>query len=212
MIKKKNQAPGASQRPWFDLADVVIGVDEVGRGCLAGPVVSCALALKETSMDHQLFDSKSLKAQVREKIVDLLNEKAVYALGEASVEEIDELNILQASLLSMRRAVVALQRKMPLKNALILIDGNQSVPGIPLGEQRTVIQGDAIYAPISAASIVAKVYRDKLMKGLDARFPQYAFGIHKGYGTSLHREAIKTWGPCMVHRRSFKGVREFCSP
>jgi ribonuclease HII len=210
-MNKVDRGPRVFQKPWHSLATLVVGVDEVGRGCLAGPVVSCALSLKDDSIDHQLFDSKSLKAQTREEITELLSRNAVYAIGEASVEEIDQLNILQASLLSMERAVSALQKKISLKEALILVDGNKKIPGIPWAQQRAVIRGDSIYAPISAASIVAKVYRDNLMKGLDVQFPNYAFGVHKGYGTSVHKEAIKAWGPSLVHRRSFKGVKEFFS-
>lgn len=209
---KKLNAVSSLRRPWINLAPLVVGVDEVGRGCLAGPVVSCALILHSDSIDDQLFDSKTLQAKNREDLVQLLEGHAVYALGMATVEEIDQINILQASLLSMRRALIELHKKMSLKGSLILVDGNQKIPGSLPGEQRTVIKGDSVYAPISAASIVAKVFRDDLMKRLDEEFPQYSFGVHKGYGTAVHREAIERWGPTVVHRKSFKGVREFVSP
>lgn len=197
------------RKPWLGLGSLVVGVDEVGRGCLAGPVVSCALILKDESLDDVLFDSKILRAETREQIQTELRDKAIYCIGVASVEEIDQINILQATFLSMRRALRDLNQKVSLKDSLILVDGNHKIPKIPIENQRPVVQGDSVYAPISAASIVAKVYRDQLMKELDLFYPHYQFGAHKGYGTQVHREAISKWGPTLVHRRTFGGVKEY---
>lgn len=186
----------------------VIGIDEVGRGCLAGPVVSCALMLKTSEYDHLFMDSKILVPKRRQELQSLIRENAVYAIGMATVEEIDQINILQATFLSMKRAVQELRIKMCLENALHLIDGPYLLPDFGCLHQRAVIDGDALFAPISAASIVAKVYRDELMASMDKSHPGYHFGVHKGYGTKIHREAISQLGPSAVHRRSFCGVKE----
>ncbi len=210
-MKASSREKKLLRQPWKNLGPLVIGVDEVGRGCLAGPVVSCALVLSDDSLDDQLFDSKILRSDTREEIQNILQGKAIYSIGVATVQEIDSINILQATFLSMRRALDRLKNQIALDSALILVDGNHQIPGIPFIRQKAVIQGDSVYAPISAASIVAKVYRDDLMRNLDKEYPQYHFGVHKGYGTQVHREAIQKWGPTLVHRKTFRGVKEFIS-
>lgn len=182
----------------------VIGVDEVGRGCLAGPVMSAAVILSHHEWDQGLTDSKKLSESRREDWAEKIKSTEKWSLGIASVEEIDELNILQASLLSMKRAVLGLG----LIDGLVLVDGNQKIPGLEGFKQMTFVKGDLRLAPISAASIVAKVTRDHYMKEQAQRYPQFGFEVHKGYGTPLHREALKKWGTCAQHRRSFAGLAE----
>jgi ribonuclease HII len=183
---------------------LVAGVDEVGRGPLAGPVVAAAVILDETRLIEGLADSKILSARRREELSVLIRERALcWALGRAEVEEIDRLNILQASLLAMQRAVMALS----IKPELVLVDGNQAprlvYPVI------TVIRGDATEPSISAASILAKVVRDAEMCRLDGLFPGYDFSRHKGYPTPRHLEALAESGVSPIHRRSFAPVRRF---
>jgi ribonuclease HII len=183
---------------------LVAGVDEVGRGPLAGPVVAAAVILDETRPIEGLADSKTLSARRREELSVLIRERALcWALGRAEVEEIDRLNILQASLLAMQRAVMALS----IKPELVLVDGNQAprlaYPVI------TVIRGDATEPSISAASILAKVERDAEMCRLDGLFPGYDFSRHKGYPTPRHLEALAESGASPIHRRSFAPVRRF---
>jgi ribonuclease HII len=178
-------------------------VDEVGRGPLAGPVVAAAVILDATRSIEGLADSKTLSPRRREELSILIEEHALcWALGRAEVEEIDRLNILQASLLAMQRAVKALS----LLPQCVMVDGNQS-PSLDCRVQ-TVIRGDATIPAISAASILAKVTRDREMSELDERYPGYGFSRHKGYPTSMHIEAIKRLGICPIHRRSFAPVRQ----
>lgn len=182
---------------------LVAGVDEVGRGPLAGPVIAAAVILDDTRPIEGLADSKTLSAKRREELSVLIKERSLcWALGRAEVEEIDRLNILQASLLAMRRAVMALT----LPPELVMVDGNQA-PELAFPVQ-TVIRGDATVPAISAASIVAKVVRDEEMCELDRRFPGYDFSRHKGYPTSMHIDALKKLGVCPIHRRSFAPVRQ----
>lgn len=182
---------------------LVAGVDEVGRGPLAGPVIAAAVILDDTRPIEGLADSKTLSAKRREELSVLIKERSLcWALGRAEVEEIDRLNILQASLLAMRRAVMALT----LPPELVMVDGNQA-PELAFPVQ-TVIRGDATVPAISAASIVAKVVRDEEMCELDRRFPGYDFSRHKGYPTSMHIDALKKLGICPIHRRSFAPVRQ----
>jgi ribonuclease HII len=186
------------------MSDVILvaGVDEVGRGPLAGPVVTAAVILDVTRPIAGLADSKKLTARQRERLRAEIEEKAfAFALGRAEVEEIDRINILQASLLAMQRAVAALVRK-PQQ---VLVDGN-CCPDFGC-EARAIVGGDTTVAVISAASILAKVARDAEMDALDAIYPQYGFRKHKGYPTPVHLQALQEHGPCAVHRRSYAPVR-----
>jgi ribonuclease HII len=180
----------------------ICGIDEAGRGPLAGPVVAAAVILDPARRINGLRDSKILTAARREELAARIRERCVaYAVAEASVEEIDALNILQASLLAMRRAVDTL--KVAAEYALV--DGNQmprlAIPG------RAIISGDALEPAISAASILAKTVRDALMRAFDVQHPGYGFAQHMGYGTPEHLDCLHRLGPCVLHRRSFAPVR-----
>jgi len=182
----------------------VAGVDEAGRGPLAGPVVAAAVLLAPDSKFNGLDDSKKLSPKIREKFFMIIKEQALsYGIGIVDVEKIEKINILQASLLAMKHAV----ENLSLKPDLLLIDGNQAIDTDI--KQWTIVKGDSLSQSIAAASVLAKVTRDKLMEQYHEKFPQYAFNKHKGYGTSLHRDLIKKYGPCPIHRRTFKGVCEF---
>ncbi len=182
---------------------LVAGVDEAGRGPLAGPVVAAAVIFRDGVVIEGVRDSKQLSAARRETLAALIRERAAaFALGTAEVAEIDALNILRASLLAMSRAVTALQ----IAPQRVLVDGNH-LPELSC-EARAVVGGDRRIAVVSAASILAKVARDAIMAELDRRYPQYGFARHKGYPTQAHREALKQHGPCPVHRRSFAPVRD----
>lgn len=179
------------------------GVDEAGRGPLAGPVVAAAVILDPGRAPPAVRDSKVLAPERR--LVLALEVKAcavAWAVGRAEVEEIDHLNILQATMLAMARAVAALGR-VP---GHVLVDGDRVPPGLPC-PARAVIRGDATVAAISAASILAKTHRDAEMEALEATFPQYGFARHKGYGTPQHLLALQRFGPCGIHRRSFAPVK-----
>jgi ribonuclease HII len=185
---------------------VVCGVDEAGRGPLAGPVVAAAVILDPARAIDGLRDSKKLSQARREALAVAIRDGSLgWAIGQASVDEIDQLNILQASLLAMRRAVEAL----PVVPTLARVDGNQA-PRLACGVE-LIVGGDATEACISAASILAKVERDRLMRALHSLHPEYGFDRHKGYGTALHLESLKRHGPCSEHRRSFAPVREVLS-
>jgi ribonuclease HII len=178
--------------------EVTAGVDEVGRGCLAGPVYAAAVILPRRHGLRGLADSKQLSAAQREELAPRIRERALaWAVGIATVEEIDRLNILRATFLAMARAVQALS----LKPELCLVDGNQ-VPelGCPV---RTIVGGDAMVRSIMAASIIAKVARDAELARLHQQYPHYGFARHKGYGTPEHRAALQQHGPCAIHRMSF---------
>ena len=182
----------------------VAGVDEAGRGPLAGPVVAAAVLLAPDSKFNGLDDSKKLSPKIREKFFLIIKEQALsYGIGIVDVEKIEKINILQASLLAMKHAV----ENLSLKPDLLLIDGNQAIDTDI--KQWTIVKGDSLSQSIAAASVLAKVTRDKLMEQYHEQFPRYAFNKHKGYGTSLHRDLIKKYGPCPIHRRTFKGVCEF---
>ena len=184
--------------------DVIAGVDEAGRGPLAGPVVAAAVLLANDSKLDGLDDSKKLSPKAREKFFLIIKEQALsYGLGVVGIEEIDKINILQASLLAMKYAVEGLSNKPNL----LLIDGNQNIDSDI--KQWAIVKGDSLSQSIAAASILAKVTRDKIMNQYHEQFPQYAFDKHKGYGTRLHRDLIRKYGPCPIHRRTFKGVSEF---
>lgn len=186
----------------------IAGLDEAGRGPLAGPVVAAAVVLDPQKPISLLNDSKKLTEKRREALFD---EIQTHALGVgffvSEPAEIDELNILRASLLAMRRAMDAIPRSIRSDLIGALVDGNQRAPLASHIQQHTVVGGDAIFAPIMAASIIAKVTRDRLMVGYGAKFPEYGFEKHKGYGTKAHTEAIRTHGPCDIHRKTFQPVR-----
>ena len=177
---------------------LICGVDEAGRGPLAGPVCAAAVILPRNIEIAGLNDSKKLSEKKRESLFELIKEKALsYGIAFATVEEIEELNILNATYLAMNRAIEKLDR-VP---ELALIDGNRNT-GINI-ESRCVVKGDARCADIAAASILAKVSRDRLMYEEAKKYPEYHFEKHKGYGTKLHYEAIREFGPCPIHRKSF---------
>lgn len=176
----------------------VCGIDEAGRGPLAGPVCAAAVILPLDCSIDGLNDSKKLTEKKREALFPIICEKALaWGIGWATAQEIDEINILQATFLAMKRAVESLE----LQPGWALVDGNRMPPLSIPGE--TVVKGDAQCASIAAASILAKVSRDRLLREWDERYPQYGFGKHKGYGTKTHYEAIKKYGLLPIHRRSF---------
>ena len=181
------------------------GVDEVGRGCLAGPVVSAAVILKDSVNLRLLKDSKKISFNKRKKISDHIKLNSYYAIGMASVEEILKLNILQASLLSMKRAINSLSHKPEL----VLIDGTFAPQGIK--NYRTIVNGDEKIKVISAASIVAKVFRDNLMIKLSERFSNYAWESNFGYGTKAHFSGLKKFGITTHHRKGFKPIHKMLS-
>ncbi|MES1930356.1 Ribonuclease H [Salinisphaera dokdonensis CL-ES53] len=185
----------------------IAGVDEVGRGPLAGPVVAAAVILPPRPLPRGLTDSKALNAADRERLDEKIRARALaYAIAEASPAEIDQFNILQASLLAMQRAVQALW----LRPGAAWVDGNQPPPlGVPL---RTIIGGDGSVPAISAASIIAKVERDRQMVAFDDQYPGYGFAQHKGYGTAVHRAALAAQGITPIHRRSFAPVARAAGP
>lgn len=181
----------------------VAGVDEVGRGPLAGPVVAAAVVLNRESIPEGLDDSKKLTAKRREFLAPLLRQSAQIGLGVASVEEIDALNILQASLLAMRRAVADL----PVLPGHLLIDGNRLPQGLPC-PATPVVGGDARSPSIAAASIVAKIWRDDVMRKAATQFPGYGWETNAGYPTKCHKSALRNLGVTPFHRRSFAPVRD----
>ncbi|MGH7794332.1 MAG: ribonuclease HII [Candidatus Binatia bacterium] len=193
----------------------IAGIDEVGRGPLAGPVIAAAVIFPRGYSHPEIKDSKLISAKQREKLALVIQENAkCWSLGVAEVEEIDRLNILQASLLAMVKALAALRSKADC----VLIDGNQTIP-LPLFRagkfltgrslyQKTIVKGDQLCISIAAASIVAKVARDKTMVEWDKQYPEYGFAAHKGYSCAAHFDALKRFGPTPIHRQSFKPVRD----
>jgi ribonuclease HII len=186
---------------------LIAGVDEAGRGPLAGPVVAAAVMLDELHPVKGLADSKTLSPRRRERLYDEIRAKALCCcVAEASVHEIDTMNILQATLLAMRRAVEGLR----LRPHYVLVDGNRlPVLGVPA---QAIVKGDAKVQAIAAASILAKVHRDRLCLELHDRYPQYGFAAHKGYPTAEHLQALQQHGACAEHRRSFAPVRAVGGP
>lgn len=182
---------------------LIAGTDEVGRGCLAGPVVAAAVMLPREFSLPGLTDSKKLTHQQRKSLVPEIERQALsFSIASVSPREIDRTNILQASLKAMAMAVNGLD----VRPEALLVDGNQPVPvSIP---QKTVIRGDSRSFSIAAASVIAKVFRDEFMKELHAKYPQYEFDRHKGYATAVHLEALRRHGPSPVHRKTFRRVRE----
>lgn len=188
-IEKNSQAEGYS---------VICGVDEAGRGPLAGPVVAAAVILPQGLEIPGLNDSKKLSDKRRRELFPVIQEQAVaYGIGWASEKEIDEINILQATFLAMRRALDA----MGTVPNLALVDGNRD-PGLSVAT-KTVVKGDSLSANIAAASVLAKVTRDDFMEEMAVKYPGYGFEIHKGYGTKAHYAALESLGPCEIHRMSF---------
>jgi ribonuclease HII len=186
----------------------IAGVDEVGRGALFGPVVAAAVLIssdgKQELRDIGVKDSKQLSERQRENLYEIIQSVTIDCqIGWASVREIDRINILQASLLAMTRAIARLK----IQPDLCLVDGNQRIPNL-LIPQQTVIQGDHHEPAIAAASIIAKVWRDRLIKRLDGKYPDYGLATNKGYGTKAHREALQTLGRSAQHRRSFAPCRQ----
>lgn len=177
---------------------LICGVDEAGRGPLAGPVCAAAVILPEHLQIPGLTDSKKLTDKKRRELFPVIQEQAIaYGIGLASESEIDEINILQATFLAMRRAL----DQLTVRPEIALIDGNRETDfGLPV---KTVVKGDSLSANIAAASILAKVTRDNIMVELAQQYPEYGFEIHKGYGTKAHYEALRTYGPCPIHRKTF---------
>lgn len=185
---------------WY-VPGLIAGVDEAGRGPLAGPVVAAAVILDELQPIKGLADSKKLTALRREKLYDEIRAKALCcSIAQASVEEIDALNILQATMLAMKRAIEGLR----LKPHKVLVDGNR-LPALSILAE-AIVRGDALVPCISAASILAKVHRDRWCAEFDLEFPQYGFASHKGYGTARHLAALREHGACPQHRKSFAPV------
>ena len=204
MRSRKSSVPAPEQAclPWHP-PGLVAGVDEAGRGPLAGPVVAAAVILDDLHPIAGLADSKKLTPARREKLYDEIRAKALCcSIAEASVEEIDQLNILQATMLAMRRAVMGLR----LKPVMVLIDGNR-LPTLDI-QAEAIVKGDALVPTISAASILAKVHRDRWCVQVHEEFPQYGFAGHKGYGTAVHMAALREHGACVHHRRSFAPVAQ----
>lgn len=188
---------------WRSQTAPVVGVDEAGRGCLAGPVCAAAVVFNEAADPSLFTDSKLLSAKRRDELFDVIFAQASVGVGFASVLEIDQINILRASLLAMKRAV----ENLKIKPGVLLVDGKFKVPDLNV-PQVVLVKGELRAHPIAAASIVAKVSRDRLMDQLHEKFPQYSFIQHKGYATESHRAAIAKFGPSEHHRQSFAGVKE----
>lgn len=179
----------------------VLGVDEAGRGPLAGAVVAGAVIIPEYFSElDEINDSKKLTEKKREKLFEIIMEKCIVGIGISDEKEIDEVNILNATFSAMRKAISQVTEKAEFD--VVLVDGNHKIKGY-MGKQEEVIKGDAKSLSIAAASIVAKVTRDRMMLEVDKEFPEYGFAKHKGYGTKLHREILLDRGPCKYHRKSF---------
>ncbi|MBI5574089.1 MAG: ribonuclease HII [Elusimicrobia bacterium] len=188
----------------FRRFDFVAGVDEAGRGPLAGPVVSAAVILKKNTFIKNLNDSKKLNPKIRYSVYKEVIKKCIdYQVGIVNHIAIDRMNILEATKLSMKIAV----EKLKVNPGVVLIDGNYPINIKNI--QKTIVKGDSQSASIAAASVIAKVTRDKLMEKYAVKFPNYGFARHKGYGTKFHINAIKIFGPCKIHRKSFEPVRNY---
>ena len=177
---------------------VIAGVDEAGRGPLAGPVYACAIIMKEDNIINEVNDSKKLSEKKREELYDIILENAVcYSVASVDEKTIDEINILNATMLAMEKAIEGLS----VKPDLVLIDGNQN-KNIS-ANNRTVIKGDALSYNIAAASVIAKVSRDRYIREMAEKYPEYGFEKHKGYGTKDHMAILREIGPCEIHRKTF---------
>lgn len=209
MIQKNNTF---NRKTLKDLPTPFIGIDEVGRGCLAGPVCAGVVILNDKFPVKHFLDSKTLSEEKREALALEIRANHHWALGWASVEEVDEINILQATYLAMTRAVRSLEEKLKdqlnIKSGTLLIDGRDRVSDLKDYKQLPIIKGDQHMRCISAASIIAKVARDQLMAELAKEFPVYGFEKHKGYATEIHRTAIENFKPTIHHRKTFGGVKE----
>lgn len=183
----------------------VAGIDEAGRGPLAGPVVAAAVILPGHFELPGLNDSKQLSEAQRNRLFPMIRDQALaVGIGVSRADEIDRINILQATLRGMCRAV----QRLSVQPDFLLVDG---ISPVPLGiEQKTLAKGDSRSLSIAAASVIAKVVRDRIMVAYDRLFPEYGFARHKGYGSQQHRDAVASYGPCICHRRSFAGVKEHC--
>jgi len=218
--------------------DFVIGVDEAGRGPLAGPVVAAAVAVRklqvtnyklQTNQKNQILnnqinpggkisdedkmwgmikDSKKLSEKRREEVFEFIKENFYVGVGICNHETIDRVNVLEATFLAMKKAVGDLKSQLPDQKGkiIILVDGDKVIPNFS-GEQKSIVSGDKLVKSISAASIIAKVTRDRIMNDFDKKYPAYQFAKHKGYGTKIHINALKEHGPCEIHRRTFAPVR-----
>ncbi len=199
------QESGQKSTPNFEYEDkftgVVAGVDEAGRGPLAGPVVTAAVILDRKHLPAGLNDSKKLSAPRREALYSEIMDSAIVGIGMAEPEEIDRINVLAATMIAMQRAV----QDLAVRPAAILIDGNRT-PAFDI-QAKAIVKGDAKSLSIAAASIIAKVTRDRIMVEAGRRFPGYGFSGHKGYPTQAHRKALQKIGPCPLHRRSYAPVR-----
>ncbi len=196
--KEKN-----SKLKYKDLMKIIAGVDEVGRGSLIGPVYAAAVILKKSINKKLLKDSKSLKKSKREILSKYIKKNSIWAIGKSSVREIERINVLQASLLAMKRAI----KKLKIKPALVLIDGNK-VPEIKNYNLKSIIKGDEKIPSISAASIIAKVTRDKMITELGKKFKRYYWDQNYGYGTKQHLKAIKNYGITSQHRKTFSPINK----
>lgn len=193
----------------------VIGVDEAGRGPLAGPVVAGAIILEEKDWNDEerklwdlIRDSKKLSEKRREEVFEFLIQNFRFGIGICNHETIDRVNVLEATFLAMKKAVGELKNKIKSQSGkiIILVDGDKTIPNFSV-EQKSIISGDKLVKSISAASIIAKVTRDRMMNEFDKKYPAYQFAKHKGYGTKIHIEALKQNGPCEIHRKTFAPVR-----
>jgi ribonuclease HII len=185
---------------WNQGIGLVCGVDEAGRGPLAGPVVSAAVVFPKDFYPEGVNDSKKLSASQRERLFDLITENALdFGVGVVDHESIDRINILNASLLSMQKAI----RKLKIVPEMVLVDGRIKIPHLKI-PQIALVKGDNLSVSVASASILAKVTRDRLMEGFHRKYPQFSFDKNKGYSTKAHREALENYGPCKIHRRSFK--------
>jgi ribonuclease HII len=200
-MRSKKHLPLEQKKLNWDTAGLMAGVDEAGRGPLAGPVVAAAVILDDLQPIVGLNDSKKLTAKRRVQLFDEIRARALcFSIAEATVQEIDQLNILQATMLAMKRAVEGLR----LKPQRVLVDGNR-LPTLDILAE-AIVQGDALVPAISAASILAKVHRDRLCEEMHERYPVYGFDQHKGYGTAQHLAALQVHGPADCHRMTFAPV------
>ncbi len=182
----------------------IAGIDEAGRGPLAGPVVAAAVVLSSGVDFKGLTDSKKLSPSQRDRFfIEIQKSSLGYGIAIVDQQVIDKINILQSALLAMKQAV----DNLPLAPDLLLIDGNKTIDSSVT--QKPIVGGDGCSLSIAAASVLAKVTRDRIMEDYHKKFPKYEFAKHKGYGTKLHKERIRLWGPCPIHRKTFKGVKEF---
>jgi ribonuclease HII len=203
MTKKLDNPLALERKLWDQGFTMLAGVDEAGRGPLAGPVVAACVVLSQDLFLPDVNDSKKLTPKKREALFDQILENAhEVGIGIVGQKTIDRMNILNASLKAMRKAV----NKLKNQPHFILVDGNQKIPNLSV-PQMPVVKGDSQSLSIAAASIVAKVTRDRIMLEYHRRYPEFCFADHKGYATKVHREALKAFGPCQIHRRSFKLVQ-----